>query len=411
MTYFVPNSTFGRHALRTALESRGSYITIQLLNVPAATPGDRSTWTWANNWRQYAIAGAYSSGSDALDLLSVGSGSGVITLWEVATSPDPGAYYDDGVYGSPQAGYTNTSLTDLEFTHIAVFTMQTNVPVTTPATALSDDYLAFVFPYDSSGEDPVLLPAGQRFYDFIGEGNLNCSSYPEFSDWVAADEAITIDSITSGGLYTYPYVNSSIIFNIVDDSNVDYGYYNNTQQKAYFRTLRDYLLELNSTRTHATFLAELLDVTGTEPDFETGWSGWSSYRINHYAFATTENSYKYEEKQGSWLLDLGLVDPAYSGDYVEITWTGEYTSFKNPCEFVISAPTSGSFTFTHIAVFINEGAAAPQQGTSYTYSDTDRFVGVIKLPTGVTMTTSSTARAYPFNFGLMFQPQATYVEL
>lgn len=409
MTTFIPNSTFGRHALRTALESRGSYVTIQFLNVPVSTPGDRSTWTWASNWSQYAIAGAYSSGADALQLLSTGSGTGVITLWEAATSPAPGAYYSDTVFGTPLVGYTNNGLTDIAFTHVAVFTMQSDIPITNPATQLNDANLALVFPYSYPTESAATLPAGERFYNFVGGGPLNCSSYATFDDWVNADEAITLDIIEGTGVYTAPYTNASYIFSL-DAETLGYGYYNNTQNKSYFNTLQQYLLEISSTRSNATFLAEALNVTGSEPDFEAGWTGWSTYRINRYAFATTETHYKYETKEGSWIFDLGLIDPELSGTTLESIWTADQVSFKDPCEFVFTAPSTSSYTFTHIAVFINEGSSAPQQGIAYTYTDTDRFVGIIKLPTSVTMTTSSTARAYPFNFGVMFQPQLTFVE-
>lgn len=409
MTTFIPNSSFSRHALRTALESRGAYITIQFLNVPEATPGDRSTWTWANNWGLYAIPGAYSSGLDALQLLSTGGGTGVLELWAEATSPDPGAYYANTIYGTPLVGYTNNGLSDITFTHVAVFTMQTDSPVTDPETALSDEFLAYVYPYNKDTEAADTLPAGERYYNFIG-GALHESNFASFDDWVDADEAITLDIINSGGLYTYPYLNSSYIFKIGDEF-VGYGYYNNTQTKQYFNTLHQYLLEISGTRTNATFLAELLNVTGTEPDFDAGWSGWETYRINRYAFTAAETAYKYENKEGSWLLDLGLIDPELSGTYLETVWTGQQVSFLNPCEFVFTAPTSSSYTFTHIAIFINEGSSAPQQGTTYTYTDTDRFVGVIAVPSSVTMTTSSTARAYPFNLAVMYQPTSTYVEL
>lgn len=409
MTTFIPNSTFGRHALRTAMESRGSYITIQFLNVPDSTPGDRSTWTWADNWGQYAIPGAYSSGVDALQLLSTGSGPGVITLWTPSDSPDPGAYYDDTIYGSPLAGYTNNGLSDITFTHVAVFTMQTDFPVTTPTVALSDDFLAFVYPYNQGTETAEVLPAGERYYNIIGN-TLSCSNFASFADWVDADEAITLDVITGGGAYTPPYLTASYITKI-EDLSLGAAYYNNTETKQYFNTLHEYLQELSPTRSNTTFFAELLNVTGAEPGFDTGWTGWQSYRINRYAFATAETAYKYENKQGSWVFDLGLIDPAQSGTYIESIWNGQQVSFLNPCEFVFSAPDAGSYTFTHIAIFINEGTSAPQPGTSYTYTDTDRFAGVIKLASGVTMTTSSTARAYPFNFGLIYQPAVTYVEL
>lgn len=406
MTTFISNSTFGRHLLRTVYETAGQYFTIQLLNVPPGATGDRTTWTWAANWRQYAIPGAYSSGADALNMLSTGVGDGVVGLWEEATSPAPGAYYDDRTSGTPYMGYTNNALNGLEFSHIAVFTMQGNSPVTDPTT-LPDTNLSFIYAYAVTGEDPGTLASGSRFYNFLSPGYISFSSYQNFAGAVAAQEAIILDLLSGTNQYTFPFISGSTVFKSGETFQTEKVYYFNKATDIYITTVHRAALEISPTRPVVTFLAEALNVTGATPDFEDGWTGWSPYRINRYAFATAEDHYTYEEKQDSFVIDLGLYLPEYAGQFYEEVWTGIEVALQTPCEFVFTAPAAGSYTFTHIAVFINEGSAAPTQGSSYTYSNTDRLVGVIALPSSVTMTTSSAARAYPFNFGVMYAPSHT----
>ena len=404
MTTFIPSSTFGRNALRKALESNGSYVALQFLNVPTSTPGDRNTWTWSDNWSQYAIPGVYTAGVNALNLTSTGTGNGVITLWEEATSPAAGAYYDERPSEIPAVTYMNSSLDDITFTHLAVFTMQSGAAVNQPSLELTDANLAVVYPYNTETEEPETLAFQDLYYNAFLKGAINCSVYPSFAAWVAADEATQLDFFEDPPVYTSPYATQTFISEI-EATILTTSYYTKAPTSAYLSTLQQSVLEVNSALGAPAFFAELLNVTSTEPDFEEGWDGWSVYRINRYSYVSATNNSIYESKEDSWLFDLGLIDPEQTGIYAEITWTGEQLNLKTPVDFLFNAPASGSYTYTHIAVFINEGSPALAQGSTYTYTNTDRFIGVIKLPASVTMSVGSTSRAYPFNLGVMFQPE------
>lgn len=397
MTSFIPCSTFGRYALEQTFQSRNTYLVVQLLNVPTGVTGDRSTWTWADNWKNYVVTGAYSGTGGGLNLLTQGaSPPQSLANYEEATSPWPGAYYA-GDSALLYARMYNTTIFQYAFTHIAIFSMQSSTATFDPNANLIGDSLLAVQPYIPA-QTLTLLNGGSSVYVYLGpadySGLLAWTAATDFQDWVDRDELYNID-FWDTGTYTDPYPGL-----YSSDTSV---YRQNKYPLSYFTDVYKTVLGFSAGDTAATFLAELLNVTGAEPAFEDGWSGWSTYRINRYSVASVPTTYTYASRNTSYILDI-------FGDNYDVDWAGEELRFTTPVEFVVNAPAGGSYTFTHIAVFANEIDTPPPDGTVYTYSNVNKFVGVIKLATAVTMTTSSTRRAYPFNFSFMYNALNT-VEL
>lgn len=382
---FIANSTFGRYGLEQLYQSRNTNLVVQLLYVLPSVSGDRSTWTWNDNWSNYVVAGAFSGTGGSLNLLTGGaSPPSSITLYEEATSAFSGAYYaGEYIADSRYVRIYNNTAFGVQFTHAAFFVMQPSAASFSSMTNLNES-LIFVRPFDTTTEGGTQIDAyGSKYFPFANEdgyGGTAFTTADSFEGWVADDEAFVTQP------YTAPYPGSFYA-----------GYSQNKQTSPYMGDAYNNLLGVNTINTDTTFLAELLNVTGAEPDFEEGWSGWSTYRINRYTAATVTPNLTYTSKQHSYIIEFGGTD-------YEITWTGLQAQLANPLELIVNKPTAGSFTFTHIAVFANEIDIPPAAGTVYTYTDTDKLVGVIKLPSSVTMTTTSTARAYPFNFAFMYRP-------
>ena len=390
------------------MENRGSYMAVQLLNVPQATPGDRSTWTWASNWKNYVVAGAFSGSTNAQSFISQGASPDVnIDLILPANQPLPGAYYDGLSYDDDRyvAIYNNTG-TAITYTHAAVFTNQNQQATFDPNASLLEESLAVVIPVNPETEASATLNAftTKLFPCSIesANGGTVIGFGPSFTTW---GETFFIDEplfpYTSPAPFT---IANSLILNSALFNVVATAYFQNTPTKAYLVDTYKSILGVSNTTPTPTFLGELLNVTGSEPDFDEGWSGWSSYRINRYSMAVPEQKYQYAAEEVDGTTFLGP-------DEFYLSLTGTTTSLKSNTEFVFTPPASSSFTYTHIAVFVNAVSAQPANGTSYTYTDTDKFLGVIKLDSSVTLTSSSVARAYPFNLSFMFQPRLYAEEL
>lgn len=386
---FLPSSPFGIYGLQQLLESRGTYIAVQLLNVPEAAPGDRTTWTWTTNWSQYVVAGAFSGTGGNLNINSQGaSPPTTIESYDPATSAWPGAYYDTDYTTNGYVYMFNNSVNTYTYTHVAVFVMQQNAATLASLQFTNESLLTVQFIPDYSTLPPTpitetFLPSYGKLFgfalpDFSGGASLTVTE--GWDGWVAYGT----EFFTDPAPYTAPF---PIPFSP--------GYPANKQSSPALLPSYKALLGVTDQDTTTSFLAELLNVTSTEPDFGEGWSSWSTYRINRYSVATVVPTvYNYTPRTELYAYEFDGVD--YTDEYsgTEITYSA-YT------EFIFTPPTAGSFTFTHIAVFVNEIDAPPQQGSSYTYANENKMVGVIKLPASVTMTTSSTRRAYPFRFSYL----------
>jgi hypothetical protein len=412
MVTFVPNSTFGRKTLRNVFESEATRVSAWLLNVPSDTVGDRKTWTWAENWKNYRVQSplAYTTNVSVIDLESQSTTRpSSIQLLEEGVHVSPGAYYDEGIGSSTNNQYTyvyNTGTQTITFTHYAVFVQeQASSSLTYYATDVTslrtNNYLALVKPYDVS-EDPVTLGPGQVIYldfNFLAPAAVgaSCSNFDSYSSLVAADEAFVNDFIDETNLYSPPSLFASVPFNSYS--------LNRSTSPFLLQAYKNLLGFTPSTSAAPRFLAELLNVTDTEPAFDAPWSTWSTSSINRFALASPDYQYDYSEESGFFTVvvpDEGEFKLSLASDKVRL---------KDNVEFVVTPPASSSFTYTHLAIFLQPDAALPANGQPYTHTDPDTFVGVIRLAASVTMTSTSTARAYPFNLGLVYNPELTVEEI
>jgi hypothetical protein len=412
MATFVPNSTFGRKVLRNVFEREATYVSAWLLNVPSDAPGDRSTWTWADNWKNYRVQSpyAYTTNTAVIDLNSqITTPPSAIELFEEGTHVSPGAYYTRGSGATNNNQYTylyNTGTQTLTFTHYAVFTQESQFNSSSfYAVADADrtnNYLTMVRQYAAApaAPDPVTLVPGEVMYLFFDTDSATytggaCNTFSSYEDLVLADKAFFEDFFDDTGLYSFPYSIGQAGLDAINQ---------NKSTSPFLGQAYTNLLGFTPGVTTPVFLAELLNVTDPEPAFDSPWSSWSSYSITRYTAVTPVYEYTYETEQDSYIIEV-------FGDTFEATFNSDKIKFRDLVEFVVAPPTSGTFTFTHLALFLLPSASVPPPEEAFNHSDTDAFVGVIKLDSALTMTTSSTARAYPFNLGMVFNPQATLEEL
>jgi len=396
---FIPSSPFGTYGLRQLLESRGTYIAVQLLNVPEAAPGDRTTWTWTTNWSQYAVAGAFSGTGGNLNISSQGaSPPASIATYDPATSAWPGAYYDTDYLTNGRVYMYNGSVNTYTYTHVAVFVMQQNA-ATLASLQFTDQSLlkvGYVPNYATTPSLPAtatLAPYNAKLFGFAlpdSGGGASLTIAEGWDSWINYYEYWDVNYATLSA--PYPVLSTN-------------GYNGNKETSPPFLPSYKALLGITDQDNTTSFLAELLNVTSTEPDFGDGWYSWSTYRINRYSTAAiVPTGYNYTAREYA-------NEYVFSGVTYEDYMAGTEISYKNYTEFIFTPPAAGSFTFTHIAVFVNEAEVPPQQGSTYTYADTTKLVGVIKLPASVTMTTSSAARAYPFRFSYLGPMDLVITEL
>ena len=325
----------------------------------------------------------------------------VIDTRDSYTHPSPGAYYQESPTSSSNVDtriFNNTG-GDADFTHVAIFVQQPNQVISATGTN-ADTYMVAVVKMQESEEPTTLINNDFIFLDCIrlsisSPGAIN-TCYASFQDFVDTDELEFLDELDETGLYTEPKVVTSI-------GGLSM-YTAKTQTFPYLIQGYKDLLRKRPEFPTASFIGEALNVTGLEPDFEEAWTSWQTYRINRYSVATLPTSYKYEDQSA-------FYDISDLGDTFRITWTGLSISMQNPVEFIFTAPSSGSYTYNAIAVFLNPTNLSPLQGDNITYPDLDNFVGVIKLDTAITLTTGSTARAYPFNVQFMLNPNLDVEEL
>jgi hypothetical protein len=403
MPTFIGNSNFSRQALRNLFESPNSFLAAWALNVPVDTPGDRSTWTWAANWSQYRVPGLiHSIGETIMSFTSTGSlAPAEIDIRESYTHPSPGAYYLESPTssGNTSTRIFNNTGGDADFTHVALFVQQPNELISPTATD-TDTYMVAVVRIQES-EEPITLINN----NFI---NLICLQQPEsypcaintcyasFQDFADIDKLEFLDEIEETGLYLNPKVFSS--------TGGSRMYTAKTQVFPYLKQGYKDMLCNKPEFPAASFIGEALNVTGAEPDFEEAWTSWQTYRINRYSVVTLPTTYKYENQSA-------FFETTFMGETFSTTWYGESISMRDPVEFVFTAPSSGSYTYNTIAVFLNPTNLLPLQGQNITYPNLDNFIGVIKLDTAMTLTAGNTARAYPFNVQFMLNPNIDFEEL
>jgi hypothetical protein len=406
MATFVPNSTFGRNVLRKVFETEAQQVAVWLLNVPADAPGDRSTWTWAENWKNYRVFSglAYNTNAAVIDLDSLSaSPPSDLSLCEEGVQVSPGAFYIAGPGANNNNQYTyiyNNGTQTLTFTHYAVFVQESAFSslryVSNVDQERTNSYLVIVKPYDTETEDPVSLAPQQIMYidfnfaapELVG---ASCNTYRSYEHLVEDNKNYLEDLVNETELYGRPY---EIGFAGLGSYSL-----NKTNSPFLVKSYQN-LIGVTAQASSLGFLVELLNVTDSEPLFEAPWNDWSGYSINRFAVATPQLVYAYNTEEESYSI---VVEDAP----LTLTLTADKISLKDTVEFVITAPPTSSFTYTHLAVFLQTNVSLPAQGQPYTHSNPDTFVGAIRLDSAVTMTSGSTPRAYPFNLSLVYNPELT----
>jgi hypothetical protein len=407
MATFVPNSTFGRNVLRKVFETEAQQVAVWLLNVPADAPGDRRTWTWADNWKNYRVLSgiAYNTNTAVINLDSLSAEApSDLGLCEEGVQVSPGAFYIAGPGANNNNQYTyiyNTGTQTLTFTHYAVFVQESAFSslryVSNVDQERTNSYLAIVKPYDTETEDPVSLAPQQIMYiefnfaapELVG---ASCNTYRSYEHLVEDNKKYIEDLVNETELYGRPY----------EIGFAGFGSYslNRTNSPFLLKAYQNLLTASNQTSSSG-FLVELLNVTETEPPFEAPWNTWSTYSINRFAVATPTLLYSYSNEEEFYTIPLDV-------DTGKVTLTSAKINLSDAVEFLILPPLTSSFTYTHLAVFLQSAVNSPAQGQPYTHTDPDTFVGVIRADSAVTMTSSSTARAYPFNLSLVYNPDAVF---
>jgi len=382
----IPASTFGRHALTQLFQTNGTALQVQLLNVPTSEPGDRTTWTWDSHWKNYVVAGAFSGSGGLLDMRTTGTAPpSSIALYEESTMVYTGAYYD-GLYIEDDRYVLiyNSSGSTITFTHFAVFAAQ---PAANTLAELNDanTYCLFVSA-ENTDEDPATLDAlsyafiAFGVYDAVFLGGAVVTSTPSLQEWV--DNALLTPQDQP--------------FPLVTTNTKHYPF--NKEQTPFVEPAYKTMVASTANASQSYILGELLNVTSTVPAFDEGWSAWETYRIKRYAVSPLNFVFEYT-------IESDYVDIVIGGDTYRTTVSGNKLSPVAPADLLFTAPSSGSYTYTHVALFANETSTPPPPNSTYVYTNQDKFMGVIELASSVTMTTTSTARAYPIRVSMLYEPE------
>lgn len=384
---FTPASTFGRYSLRRLFESDGTQLQAQLLNVPVSTPGDRTTWTWEDNWKNYVIPGLFTGTYGPLNMLSTGATPpSSIALYEEATMVYAGAYYDGEYYSGRYTYIYNPTGAGVEFTHCALFISQPTAD--TAEELVSPNQRCVLVTAANSDETASTLPAG--YYAF--------NTFGIFDNYFLGGATVTTDTSLQSWAEKILDTPLDQPYPLITDYTK--AYYINDEKTPFIEPAYKNIVGSSSSANSSYILAELLNVTGTVPAFDAPWSEWAAYRINRYATSELIFLVNYTPETATFQ----FVD---GPDTYEVTFTATKLIPSAPADLLFTPPLSGSYTYTHVALFTDETSTPPPAGSSYTYSDPDKFLGVLTLASSVTMTTASTPRAYPVNVSFTYQPTYT----
>ena len=437
MTVFKPSSVFGRQALRNIYER--DLFSIQFLSVPEdLLSTDMSGWTWKENWSKYVTVRAFEGGAETLysganNSLAVDSVDAsptqniAIGLYADAGTEAVGAYYELMPDGSAQfASAVNPSTTiNLIYTHCAVFIQDLgsspprrrpeNVDLAADPGLESnlnyfDERLIAISPYSASfGSAVGGFPPGsfRDLYFYLTEWPIG-ATFPQKHWGPLFSQAVDFQEWTERSIDSYTTLRSANIpplrSNQMQQSRVIIP--NKAQHNILSTLYKNLYSAISGTETQQNpplnILVELLNVTTTAPSDDSPWSDWLAHRINRFSLASTSGPYKYEPREIRY--ETQFYYYYYSEIYVE-TYTGTEISPVDDIEIVVAPPSSGNFTFTHIAVFSTDRTQSVQNGTDYTYPNTDKFMGVIDMEDSVTVESTDTLnRVVPLKLSFMLGP-------
>jgi hypothetical protein len=104
-----------------------------------------------------------------------------------------------------------------------------------------------------------------------------------------------------------------------------------------------------------------------------------------------------------------VIESYYYGTItITETYSGVEIATENPLDLTITPPTSGSFTFTHIAVFSTDRTTPLASGTTYVYPNTDKLIGVVDMEESITVSsTGGVNYAVPLKLSFVLGPKRT----
>jgi hypothetical protein len=321
---------------------------------------------------QYAIqpTTGYSRSELAFD-----SVSNLIEYYEAATAPIAGAYYNGVYFDGAYINITNTGSSALDITHVALVARST---VADTISAAVEGKVFFVFPTnldnDTGEENPLALAVNQTlwmpFSAVDGFGGAVVGSGTSFKDYVDGVVAQLSD----------PAYDSSPLL----ETAATEAYSLRTPGTSWLPTS----MRLSILTPTITVLAVALNVTGSIPDFEELWDAWSTYSVKRYA--VTQFNVNLESFTDTAEIEIG-------GTPVGLLGTAGWRTTPG-IEALVLPPSSSSFTYTHVAIFINDITSAPLPGSNFTPQSPTNFLGVIDVGGSVTLSSTGTIRAYPFQF-------------
>jgi hypothetical protein len=438
MTIFKPNSAFGRNALRSIYESQR--FSCQLLRVPNdLLPINKDNWTWKDNWSKYIttkpsfLGGAETMYTGADNSLEVDSQPSTVTqnvsidLYSGTGTTVVGAYYDLPPNNTdPYADmYNDMDSSAVQYTHCAIFINDDNLrrplkrpenlePPVAPSLIENLDYFEERFigtvPYNNNSF-PIESVNPQQFLDVYFFKKLRPPEGPfsqkNFGPTFVLDKSFNdlIDTIIlersnliSGD---YPTVG------LISRGNLPYNATSKIHERIYKRLFLSTEPGVSDLTSPHTVLVELLNVTTTAPADDSPWSDWEEHRIKRYYISSSSGPYRYTPKE---IVFVEVIEYYYD-EIITITetYSGVEIATENPLELTITPPTSGSFTFTHIAVFSTDRTTPLASGTTYVYPDTDKLIGVVDMEESITVSsTGGVNYTVPLEISYMLGPKYTY---
>ena len=438
MTIFKPNSAFGRNALRSIYESQR--FSCQLLRVPNdLLPINKDNWTWKDNWSKYIttkpsfFGGAETMYTGADNSLEVDSQPTTVTqnvsidLYSGTGTTVVGAYYDlppDNT--DPYADmYNDMDSFGVEYTHCAIFINDDNLrrplirpenlePPVDPSLIENLDYFEDRFigtvPYNNNSF-PLQSVNSEQFLDVyffkklrppegpfsqknFGPTFVLDKSFNDLIDTIILERNTLLDN-------DYPTIG------LIPRSNLPYNAISKIHERIYKRLFLSTGPDVSDLTSPHTVLVELLNVTTTAPADDSPWSDWEEHRIKRYYISSVSGPYKYTPKERVF---VEVIEDYYYGTItITETYSGVEIATENPLDLTITPPTSGSFTFTHIAVFSTDRTTPLASGTTYVYPNTDKLIGVIDMEESITVSsTGGVNYVVPLTLSFVLGPKRTY---
>jgi hypothetical protein len=330
-----------------------------------------------------------------------------INLYSGTGTTVVGAYYDElpDVDDAFAQVYNSTPNTTLEYTHCAIFIddsgtinplkrpetvdLSTNTTLNANLNYFEDRFIGTV-PYNAGSFSVVrFLNSGQfiNTYFYLKTqppgGPFALKNFgPTFTSSTTFDALIDTYILERSNLFNndYPVVGG------LTNTNLPFNAVSKIHQTVYKKLFSLPGTLLNDSNPSHNLLVELLNVTTSAPADDSPWSDWEEHRIKRYYISSVSGPYGYTPRE---LVFVEIISDYYYGTItITETYTGVEITTKDPWDLTITPPSSGSFTFTHVAVFSTDRTTPLPSGTTYVYPDEDKLLGVIDMEESVTVSST-----------------------